>query len=141
MLLPAGAKRRRQKPGTKSTPQEKASADRYKEKPNKKEKEDACLDEGPMSFRQHLEEGLKTAKKGNRKPPRGWAEKTEEKIIDEQFEMIKKKHGEKVAKNANYGWGVSSDKDYVSVATKVSGYGILQSSIQWPDTAIDHKWG
>jgi len=69
--------------------------------------------------------------------------KLQTKITDEQFELIKEKYGEEVAKLANYGWGVVWDGNYVSIATKTypgeEGPAILVSET-CGDGPVTHEW-
>ena len=76
-----------------------------------------------------------------------WQEYHESRIGDEQHEQIKKKYGKDVANKANYGWGVSEDKGYKSVATKVYPDGkrlkkakVLVSEAVHPHNDHDHRW-
>lgn len=51
----------------------------------------------------------------------------EQRLLNQQYRLIKERFGQKVAEKANYGWGTTGDEDYVSIATKVYGHGILES--------------
>jgi hypothetical protein len=62
----------------------------------------------------------------------------ENKIIDEQYKLIKEKYGEKAADAANYGWGVDCMRDAISVSTKVYGKGVLMSN--GDKSGITHEW-
>lgn len=66
--------------------------------------------------------------------------KLENQIYIEQQAYIKKAFGKKACDHANYGWGVSGDKDYLSVATKVYGHGVLTSEGSLPSGDIDHSF-
>jgi len=74
--------------------------------------------------------------------PEQWEEKIEDLIYDQQYKMIKKKYGAAVADKANYGWGVSGDEHYVSIATKVYvGTGkVLLSEADYPSLSPTHDW-
>ena len=65
---------------------------------------------------------------------------TEELIYIQQERLIKRKCGKRASMVANYGWGVTGDRNYVSVATKVYRHGILQSDAFAPKWEIKHKW-
>lgn len=64
----------------------------------------------------------------------------DEKAYDEQYELIRKQYGKKKAEMANYGWGVAGDDTYASIATKVYGVGVLQSTVEYATKRITHEW-
>ena len=64
----------------------------------------------------------------------------EARVYNEQYDWIRKKFGKRAAEVANYGWGVTGDEDYVSVATKVYGHGVLESNVRLGADEIDHSF-
>jgi hypothetical protein len=65
----------------------------------------------------------------------------EDKIYEEQYDLIKRQCGKAAAEKANYGWGVTGDKDQVDVSTKVYGHGVLRSIGQYEEPySIQHFW-
>lgn len=71
-----------------------------------------------------------------------WAEAVEEQIYAEQVQLIRHERGNRAADMANYGWGVSVGKDYISIATKVYGRHplVLTSGADYPTFEIVHDW-
>ena len=59
---------------------------------------------------------------------------------DEQYELICKEFGKRAADNANYGWGVDGDENWTSLATKVYGHGVLQTTLDLADGSTSHDW-
>jgi hypothetical protein len=68
-----------------------------------------------------------------------WWEKFEEKVYLEQEKEIKRKYGRKATESVNWGWGVDAGNDYISVSSKVYGYGVL-TSLGTLDGNIKHEW-
>ena len=71
----------------------------------------------------------------------------EDKMYDFHQKHIDKYHGKET--NANLGWGVSADKDYLSVASKVYPGGgprspkkayVITSEAQYPDEEPTHRF-
>jgi hypothetical protein len=82
-----------------------------------------------------------TAKKQTK---RQWDKTMWERVMDAQFEEIKKVCGERAAKQANYGWGDATQPGRVDVATKVYGprkVRVLSSTAEFPSEAVSHEWG
>lgn len=94
--------------------------------------------------REHLLHELKllqgTTDAQDAQTPEEWEEAVTDRIYTEQANEITKTHGAKAASSANYGWGVSSDDKYVSVATKVYGHGVLTSEATFPSMSVRHRW-
>jgi hypothetical protein len=76
----------------------------------------ATTNEASPSVRRALYRGIRLA-----------LDTLEDTIYDEQADWIRAHFGQKAADNANYGWGVSGGDDYLDVATKVYGHGVLRS--------------
>lgn len=57
-----------------------------------------------------------------------WEDRAETRIYNQQYDLIKRRFGKQAAQNANYGWGVDSSDDCVSIATKVYSHGVLTST-------------
>lgn len=75
-----------------------------------------------------------------------WHEEAWTKVVDAQFDEIKKTFGEKAAKSANYGWGDASDGKKIDVATKVYAVGrnektqVLTTTAFYPSFEVEHDW-
>lgn len=68
----------------------------------------------------------------------------EELLYAEQTERIGAEYGKRAAKNANYGWAVDGDDDFLTVSTKVyrgkKGYTVLRSTADFSTNTITHDW-
>lgn len=64
----------------------------------------------------------------------------ENRITDQQFDLIAAEYGKDVAERANYGQGVLVLPEYVDVSTKVYGYGYIRSVGYYATGDITHEW-
>jgi hypothetical protein len=60
-------------------------------------------------------------------------------VYAEQERLIREKCGQEAADKANYGWGVGGGDNSVSVATKVYGFGVLQTDASLGDCKKDFQ--
>jgi hypothetical protein len=65
---------------------------------------------------------------------------TEARVYPAQIEWIEKRFGKKAAEQANYGWGVGGSYSTVSIATKVYGHGVLETTATWGVRGVTHEW-
>lgn len=64
----------------------------------------------------------------------------EMKAIDKQSDWISKRFGKRAADNANYGWGVDSDDEGASIATKIYGHGVLTTEVNYRSGKMTHSF-
>ena len=74
--------------------------------------------------------------------PKQWQDKMWAAAIEAQSEEIKKAHGAKVSKSANYGWGDASNNQRIDISTKVyvDPTRILTTTAEYPSLELQHAW-
>lgn len=90
-----------------------------------------------MTRRQHIDGWRKG------QAPAGWYTRAGMRLYRAQERLIRERYGKKAADNANYGWGVESGSDVVSIATKVYRLNdpmVLTSTARYKQGKDRHDW-